>query len=93
MVGWGLEPLVALPLGLMAPPDDLFLHKSRLHGQSHVSRVMVLATLPVNRLGLSTQKTRLWASVCLHDIARPHDGVCFQHSARAVQRQGRALLR
>ena len=83
--GW-LQPLVDLPLSEMAPPPGLFLHPSTLHGQVHVARVLIHATLLATRLGMDHQRKRLWASVYLHDIARRHDGVCHEHGARAIRR-------
>ncbi len=81
-----LEALVDLPLSEMAPPSGLFLHKSTLHGQAHVSRVMIHATIIASRLGMQHQRKRLWASVYLHDIARWHDGVCYEHGEHAIER-------
>jgi len=84
--GARLHPLVDLPLAEMAPPPGLFLHPSTLHGQVHVARVMIHATLLAARLGMDHQRKRLWAAVYLHDIARRHDGVCYEHGARAIER-------
>jgi hypothetical protein len=84
--GARLDPLVDLPLSEMVPPPGLFLHPSTLHGQIHVARVMIHATLLAARLGMDHQRKRLWASVYLHDIARRHDGVCHDHGARAILR-------
>ena len=38
-----MNPLVPLPLDDLVPSPGLFTHRSTLHGQSHVSRVMVHA--------------------------------------------------
>lgn len=81
-----IEPLVDLSFNDMVPPPELFLHPSTLHGQAHVARVMTHATVLAHRLGMAHQRKRLWAGVYLHDIARHHDGICYEHGARAVTR-------
>ncbi|MEO8681391.1 MAG: hypothetical protein ABI665_20240 [Vicinamibacterales bacterium] len=78
--------LVVLPSSRMVPLPELFWHPSTLHGQAHVTRVMVHAIRLVAATGQHEQGPRLWAAVFLHDIARRHDGVCHQHGADAAQR-------
>ena len=77
---------MALSLGALVPPPDLFLHPSRLHGQAHVARVMVHAFRLLDATETQAQAAQLWAAVYLHDIARTHDGRCYAHGARAVAR-------
>jgi len=70
----------------MVPLPEIFWHRSTLHGQAHVTRVMVHAIRLVEATGQHEQGPRLWAAVFLHDIARLHDGVCHRHGADAAQR-------
>ena len=70
----------------MVPMPELFRHRSDLHGQAHVARVMVHAMRLVEVTGQAEHGPRLWASVFLHDLARTHDGVCHRHGADAAQR-------
>lgn len=68
-----------------------FDHPSTIHGKGHTVRVMILADrlfaraaeegLPVTeRLHRS-----LLTAALIHDLARTHDGLCFEHGARARQ--------
>ena len=66
-------------------PED-FRHMSTLHGQAHVTRVMVHGIRLVAATGQHHLGPQLWASVFLHDLARTHDGVCHRHGADAAQR-------
>jgi len=77
-----------VPLGdeEMVPPPELFAHRSDLHGQAHVARVMVHALRLVEATGAAGELPRLWASVYLHDLARTHDGVEPRHGAAAWAR-------
>ena len=68
----------------LLPSPTQFSHPSRLHGQSHVGRVMVHAFRLLEATGLIEESSRLWASVYLHDLARTHDGPCHEHGADAV---------
>lgn len=76
----------SLPSSRFVPTPDLFWHRSTLHGQAHVSRVMVHAIRLVEATGQHHLAPRLWASVFLHDLARLHDGVCHRHGAEAARR-------
>lgn len=78
--------LVPLPSAVIVPMPDLFWHPSDLHGQAHVTRVMIHAARLVEATGQWDQSARLWAAVFLHDIARRHDGVCHRHGADAARR-------
>lgn len=71
------------------PPPALFRHDSRVHGRSHVARVMVHAFRLVAATGLVEEMPRLWASVYLHDLARTHDGHSRGHGAAAWDRFAR----
>ena len=75
-----------LPAARFVPMPDLFWHPSTLHGQAHVSRVMVHAMRLVEATGRHDLAPRLWASVFLHDLARRHDGVCHRHGGDAARR-------
>jgi hypothetical protein len=77
---------IALPLTSLVPAPDLFTHASTLHGQSHVSRVMVHAFRLIEATGWVEEAPRLWAAVYLHDIARTHDGLCLRHGGDAMQK-------
>jgi hypothetical protein len=79
-------PLIPLPLGKLVPQPALFTHRSVLHGQSHVARVMVHAFRLIAATGWSEEAPRLWAAVYLHDIARTHDGVCHRHGDDAIRK-------
>jgi len=78
--------LVPIPLYCMVPLPELFRHRSTLHGQAHVSRVMIHAMRLIEATGQQAYGPQLWASVFLHDLARTHDGVCHRHGADAAQR-------
>lgn len=78
--------LVPLPPAHVVPLPELFRHPSTLHGQAHVTRVMVHAIRLVEATGQREHGPRLWASVFLHDIARLHDDVCHRHGADAATR-------
>lgn len=78
--------LVSLPSMRMVPTPDLFRHASTLHGQAHVTRVMIHATRLAAATNQWSHAARLWAAVFLHDLARTHDGVCHRHGADAAQR-------
>ena len=80
------QHLVPLPPEKIVPMPELFWHPSTLHGQAHVTRVMVHASRLVAATGQREQGARLWAAVFLHDIARRHDGVCHRHGADAARR-------
>ena len=73
-----IDPFVPLP--------SYFRHRSRLHGQAHVARVMVHALRLIEATGWEHEAARLWASVYLHDLERTHDGKCLRHGAAAVAR-------
>ncbi|MGE0040662.1 MAG: hypothetical protein AB7H88_19465 [Vicinamibacterales bacterium] len=77
---------VTLPSHDVVPLPELFAHRSALHGQAHVTRVMVHAIRLVEATGLHKLGPRLWAAVFLHDLARTHDGVCHRHGADAARR-------
>jgi hypothetical protein len=80
------RPPIDLPLAELAPAPSLFTHRSTLHGQSHVSRVMVHAFQLIAATGWTAEAPRLWAAVYLHDIARTHDGVCYRHGGDAMKK-------
>jgi hypothetical protein len=77
---------IPLPLASLAPTADLFTHASRIHGQAHVSRVMVHAFRLIEATGWSEEAPRIWAAVYLHDLARTHDGRCYRHGAEAMKK-------
>jgi hypothetical protein len=77
---------IPLPLARLVPAVELFAHPSTLHGQAHVSRVMVHAFRLLEATGWPEEAPRLWAAVYLHDIARTHDGRCYRHGGDAMKR-------
>jgi hypothetical protein len=81
-----VRALIPLPDADMVPPPELFLHRSSLHGQAHVARVLVHALRLIEATGADVEAPRLWAAVYLHDIARRHDGGCKRHGADAWAR-------
>ena len=80
------EHLVRLPPDRIVPLPDVFWHASELHGQAHVTRVMIHAIRLVEATGQQEHGARLWAAVFLHDIARTHDGICHRHGSDAARR-------
>lgn len=81
-----MRPPIPLPLERLAPPPELFTHPSTLHGQAHVSRVMVHAFQLIAATGWTEEAPRLWAAVYLHDLARTHDGECQRHGGDAMKK-------
>jgi hypothetical protein len=77
---------IPLPFASLVPAPELFTHPSMLHGQAHVSRVMVHAFRLLEATGWSEETARLWAAVYLHDIARTHDGLCYLHGGAAMKK-------
>jgi hypothetical protein len=80
------NPSIPMPLSDLAPAPSLFTHRSTLHGQSHVARVMVHAFRLIELTGWTEEGPRLWAAVYLHDLARTHDGVCHRHGGDAMKK-------
>jgi hypothetical protein len=80
------RPPLDIPLAALVPAPSLFTHPSTIHGQSHVSRVMVHAFRLISATGWIEEAPRLWAAVYLHDLARTHDGVCHRHGADAMKK-------
>jgi|SRR5678816_2207126 len=81
-----MTPPISLPVGELAPAPSLFTHASTVHGQAHVSRVMVHAFRLIAATGWIEEAPRLWASVYLHDLARTHDGLCYRHGGDAMKK-------
>ena len=81
-----MKPPIALPLDELVPSPQLFSHRSTLHGQSHVARVMVHAFRLIEATGWREEAPRLWSAVYLHDLARTHDGVCYRHGGDAMKK-------
>ena len=75
---------VLLPIGTVS--KKYVLHASTLHGQAHVSRVMIHAFRLIAAAGWIEEAPRLWASVYLHDLARTHDGLCYRHGGDAMKK-------
>lgn len=78
--------LLDRPSDLMVPMPEMFWHESTLHGQAHVTRVMIHAARLAAATHQAVHSRRLWAAVFLHDIARTHDGTCHRHGADAAVR-------
>ena len=81
-----IRPPIDLPLAELVPAPLLFTHRSTLHGQTHVSRVMVHAFQLIEATGWTGEAPRLWAAVYLHDLARTHDGTCYRHGGDAMKK-------
>jgi hypothetical protein len=81
-----VRALIPVPDDELIPLPSLFVHRSDLHGQAHVGRVMVHGLHLVAATGFVEETARLWAAVYLHDIAREHDGRCARHGADAWAR-------
>jgi len=77
---------IAIPLESLVPMPENFVHPSSIHGQEHVSRVMIHAFLLLRLTGQQHLASQLWAAVYLHDLARTHDGLCYRHGADAARR-------
>jgi hypothetical protein len=76
-----VRALVAVGDDEIVPLPELFWHRSTMHGQAHVARVLVHAFRLIAAVGCVAQTPRLWAAVYLHDIARTHDGRSRGHGA------------
>jgi hypothetical protein len=76
-----VRALVAVGDDEIVPMPELFWHRSTLHGQAHVARVLVHAFRLIAAIGCVEETPRLWAAVYLHDIARRHDGRSRGHGA------------
>ena len=74
-----IRAIIKVPDSKMVPLPGLFLHRSTLHGQAHVTRVLIHALRLIEATGFIEETPRLWAAVYLHDIARKHDGRCSIH--------------
>lgn len=81
-----VRSLITVPDEEMLPLPELFLHKSRLHGQAHIGRVVIHALRLVGATGSADQARPLWAAAYLHDLARTHDGREPGHGAAAWRR-------
>src|SRR5690348_7499751 len=81
-----MKPPLAIPFAELAPSTSLFTHASTIHGQAHVSRVIVHAFRLIVATGWTGEAPRLWAAVYLHDLARTHDGVCYRHGGDAMKK-------
>lgn len=77
---------IPLPLASLAPLPEQFTHPSGIHGQAHVSRVIVHAFLLVDLLGLGEKAPAVWAAAHIHDLGRRHDGACPHHGQYALDK-------
>jgi hypothetical protein len=77
---------IPLPLKDLVPLPQDFRHRSYVHGQEHVSRVMIHGFLLLRLTRQEHLAPLLWAAVYLHDLARMHDRICFHHGADAARR-------
>jgi hypothetical protein len=73
-------------LNALIPHPSDFAHPSKIHGQSHVGRVMIHAFRLIEATGAADEASRLWGAVYLHDLARTHDGFDEVHGMHAVMR-------
>lgn len=70
----------------MIPTPEMFTHRSHVHGQAHVARVMVHAMRLVEATGRRDLAVQVWGAVYLHDVARTHDGACAWHGMDAIRK-------
>ncbi len=77
---------VSLPLERLAPLPEHFAHHSRIHGQGHVSRVIIHTLVLADALGLESHAVPAWAAAHIHDLGRRHDGRCGDHGRYALDR-------
>lgn len=77
---------IPLAIDRLAPPPETFAHHSTLHGQAHVSRVIIHAFVLIDALGLESLCSSAWAAAYVHDIGRRHDGPCAHHGRYAMER-------
>jgi len=70
----------------MAPLPEHFAHPSRIHGQGHVSRVIIHALVLADALGMEDHAVPAWAAAHIHDLGRRHDGRCREHGRYALDK-------
>lgn len=81
-------PLFGLTTEEMFVKDEQFVHKSKLHGQGHVNRVIWWAMQLCKAYGqMERWGPAVWAAAYIHDLSRKHDGLCYEHGMWAVQEQ------
>ena len=67
--------------------DRSALYESRVHGQSHIERVILLGSLLAEGCSLDEADTRLLLSICsYHDVGRVNDGYDLNHGYRSSLR-------
>lgn len=77
---------VSLPLSQMSPLPELFTRHSRVHGQAHVSRVIIHVLLLCQAQELEAYALKAWTAAYIHDIGRRHDGISPRHGKYAVNK-------
>lgn len=65
--------------------EEYFDHQSNLHGIGHTYRVMTHTLLLGNILQVERETKLALCCAFIHDMARKHDGKCFQHGAWASE--------
>lgn len=75
---------IPLPLWQLAPAPELFTRHSHIHGQPHVSRVIIHTFILTKALGLEDYALKAWAAAYIHDLGRVDDGVSPEHGLYAV---------
>jgi uncharacterized protein len=65
--------------------EEYFDHQSDLHGIGHTYRVMTHSLILGNILKLERETKLALCCAFIHDMARKHDGKCFQHGAWASE--------
>jgi hypothetical protein len=75
---------IPLPLSQLAPVPELFTRHSPIHGQPHVSRVIIHTFILTKALGLEDYALKAWAAAYIHDLGRVDDGVSPEHGLYAV---------
>jgi hypothetical protein len=78
--------LTALPIESLAPSTEIFAFHSHVHGQPHVSRVIIHTLLLVDALGYEDYGPSAWAAAYIHDIGRRNDDICREHGRYSMER-------
>lgn len=72
------------PLSFNLQHND-FRHKSMIHGRNHVYRVMCHVLVLGQVLEMPRERNLAFFSAVIHDLARKHDGLCYEHGQWAVE--------
>ena len=77
-------PFLELSPNQLGVTDDMFMHKSDIHGAAHVNRV-IFNVFQLCELSCNTHlASRAWAAAYIHDLYRVHDEYCTEHGGWAA---------